>query len=123
MVVVMVTTDALGQAACRTALALRLQIVLQLGEGALRRTQVSRLESLTQRFEIAADRVAAGRGLLAILCLIRQQFLQCRVSLLCSPQVSGLERIGQLFEILSDLLAAALPLRLSRTGNARDRRN
>ena len=121
--VVVVTTDTLchGRAACRTALALRLQIVLQLREGTLRRTQISRLESLTQCIEIAADRVAGRRGRSTVLYLLRQQLPQCRVSLLCIRQVSGLERFGELFEILSDLLAAALVLRLSRNGKERNR--
>lgn len=102
--------------AARSALARRLQIVLQLREGALRRTQIARLESLPQRLEVGADRVAARRGLGTVRVLIRQQLLQRRVGLLGSRQVSGLERTGELFEILHDLLASTLPLRLSRTG-------
>ena len=118
-----VVTPHVRQAA-RSALTLRLQIALQLRESALRRTQISRLDSLPQCFEVVADRVAARRrGLLAVLGLIWQQLLQCRVSLLCSRQVSGLERAGKLFEILHDLLAAILSLRLSRTGSERDWRS
>ena len=85
--------------------------------------QVSRLESLLQSREIAADRVAARSGLRPALRLIRQHLLQCRVSLLSARQVSGLERTGQLFKILHDLLAAALLMRLRRAGYERNGRS
>ncbi len=123
--VTVVTPNALRQVSRGTGavLARRLQIRLQLGKRALSRTQVSRLESLPQSREIAADRIAARSGLRPALRLIRQHLLQCRVSLLSTRQVSGLERTGQLFKILHDLLAAALLLRLRRAGYERNGRS
>ena len=103
-------------------LAGRLQVILQLGERALRRTQASRLESLAKRLEVFGNRAAARRRrLLGALGLSPEQLLQGRVRLLRATQVSRLERTGQLLEVLHDLLAAALALHLRRSVTRRDR--
>jgi hypothetical protein len=66
---VVVTPDALCQAAhgVGSTLACGLQIVLQLREGALRGSKISRLKSLPQCFKITADRIAGRRGRLTAL--------------------------------------------------------
>jgi hypothetical protein len=85
-----------------------IQIVLQLGKGILRRSQVSGLEGLAERLKIAAD----GAGAEGVLRLIGEHLLQGRVGLACALEVSGLERAGELVEILPDLSSEARCLRL-----------
>ena len=121
---VVVRPHGLHQRARRAGLALRIEIALQSGEGALRGGEVSRLETLAEGVEIVHDRVGAGGrrlagrlgGRSAVLGLRRQQFLQCRVGLLRSGKISGLQGTGKLLEVLLDLLGEREGLRLSQGG-------